>query len=122
MKKIRRRDGSEVMVDDDYILASGESYTIPMSMMDSARRMVTDASGNPAGCRPGFLYNDSDSDIDVVRTTIYAQYDHDISQRWQSDRWQTPKSAPAKPRDAGTGDVDAAHAEYRRDIENRWRK
>jgi hypothetical protein len=132
MKKIRRRNGTEVMVDDDYVIQDGEGYTVPMQMMDS---MITDAHGRPAGCRPGFLYDSGDIGL-AVRETLHRQYCDDISQRWRSDRWQKGGNAsnllgrngvndsdlPSRVGNAHVSSVDAAYQEYRQTIENRWRR
>jgi hypothetical protein len=120
-------------VADDYIIADGESFTIPVSMMDS-RRMITDSRGNPAGQRPGFLYSDSEQ-ADAVRETAYAMYNDDISNRWRSDRWQRSGNLGTMSKSNQTGNlptvgksdpladaVEQAHAQYRADIESRWRR
>ena len=139
MKKIKRRDGTEVVVDDAYIIQNGESFSVPLTMMDSSRtvptgtvRMVTDAFGHPAGARPGFLYADGDISL-AVKETLHREYCDAISQRWQSDRWSKPSgnlpTAGKSNQPSGTlskvdkvQSVADAYAQYNRDIQERWRK
>jgi hypothetical protein len=120
--RIRKRDGTVVEESDNYILKDGESMLVPLSMMDSARRMVRDSRGNVAGCRPGFLFADGDQGVEDA----HREYRDAIEQRWQSDRWQSKPTerAPVRPQtfDSPQAAVDAAHAQYRHDIENRWRR
>ena len=120
--RIKRRDGTMAEVGDGYVLQDGESFTRPLMMMDS-RSMITDGRGHVAGSRPGFLFADDDV-ADAVRETNYQNYRDGIGQRWKSDRWQTrTKPAPsASPRFSGGDAVAAAHAQYRADIESRWRR
>jgi hypothetical protein len=116
--KVRGRNGAVREEVEGYLLMDGESIMVPLEFMDAKPRMVTDSRGNPAGCRPGFLYADSDIDL-AVKETIYAQYCADISQRWMSGRWSgSPKPAPSK----ASGSVDEAYAQYARDISERWQR
>jgi hypothetical protein len=121
--KIRKRDGTVAEVSDGYILTDGETLVVGAMFMDS-RSMIHDGNGGPVGQRPGYLVSDSKAD-EAVRTTAYRMYDDAISQRWRGDRWQSPsKPAPSAPQSFGTGNaaVAAAHAQYRADLEARWRK
>ena len=106
--RIRKRDGTVFEAPDDYILQDGESFTVPMHMMDSARRMVH-------------------SDVaQAVLETAHREYRDAIEQRWQSDRWQSKPTERAQPVrqtfDSPQAAVEAAHQQYRHDIENRWRR
>jgi len=123
MKRIKGRDGVMREVDDDYIIQDGESFTIPLTMMDS-RSIIHDGTGRPAGQRPGFLFGDGNDQAEL--DAAHAQYRHDLEARWQSGRWQSgpskpaPSAAPTHPNpEAGR---DAAYLQYRRDIEERWRR
>jgi len=133
MRTIKRRDGRQVEVDDSYILANGESYLIPLHLMDSGPRMVTDSFGRPAGGKPGFMYAADDVAL-AVTETLHREYCDALSNRWQSNRWSKPSGnleaasklnqpsgsleAASKPSQSG---VDAAYEEYRRGVEARWK-
>jgi hypothetical protein len=120
---IKAHDGTIRKEPDDYVLRDGETLVVPRALMDS-RTFIHDGRGNPAGQRPGFLFSDDDqAELEAAR----RQYAADISQRWQSGRWQ---SQPSKPVPAATGKtfdspeavLAAAHEQYRRDISERWRR
>lgn len=125
MKKIRRRNGADAMVDDDYILQDGEGFVIPLSMFDSKPVMITDSRGNPAGQRPGFLFtNDA---AERALDDAHLQYRTDIEARWMSDRWSgpsksVPRSTGSQTFDSPQAAVDAAYRQYAADISERWRK
>ena len=124
MKKIRRRDGTMAEVADDYIIADGESFTIPLTMMDSMRGMIHDGNGGPVGQRPGFLVRDNEADDQAVEAA-YREYDKSISERWRRGPGQ--RSSPARSEPPQTFDNPeaaraAAYAEYDRTICERWRR
>ena len=125
MKRIKGRDGVMREVDDDYIIQDGESFTVPLMMMDAMRGLIHDGNGGPAGQRPGFLVRDNEADDQAVEAA-YREYAADISQRWQSGRWQGQPSKPAPPAPPTFENPEAAraaaYAAYSRDIQERWRK
>ena len=123
MKKIRRRDGTVAEVADDYIIADGESFTIPLAMMD-ARRMVHDGRGNPEGQRPGFLFCVNEADDQAVEAA-YREYAKSISERWRQGpgrRSSPARSEPPQTFDNPEAARAAAYAEYNRTICERWRR
>ena len=123
MKKIRRKDGTEVMVDDSYILADGEGFTIPLTMMDSMRGMIHDGNGGPVGQRPGFLVRDNEADDQAVEAA-YREYAATVSERWRQGPGQRsrPKQAELQTFANPEAAVAAAYAQYNREIQERWRK
>ena len=81
--------------------------------------------GHPAGQRPGFLYGGGQAEQAVA--DAYAQYDAEISGRWQSQRWRNsapPSRTPSAPQvfDSPQAAVGAAYAQYDKDIAERWRR
>src|SRR4029077_7275495 len=96
MKKIRRRDGTMAEVADDYIIADGESFTIPLTIMDSMRGMIHDGNGGPVGQRPGFLVCDNAAD-DQAREAAYREYAATVSERWRQRPGQRPSPKQAEP-------------------------
>jgi hypothetical protein len=128
--KIRDRSGAVREVDDGYILRDGEAFVIPLNMMDS--RMVSvirDASGSPAGTRPGYLLADNDqSDLDQA----HREYRAAIERRWQSNRWQDQPSRDqtvereAQPATSPLANPETAlaeaYAQYEADVQQRWRR
>jgi hypothetical protein len=121
--KIKRRDGTVIEVPAGYTVRDGETLVVGGAMfMDSG--MITDSRGHVAGSRPGFLFADDDIGY-AVSETNRRMYIDEIEQRWRSGRWQSPsKPAPSAPPtfDGGDAAVAAAHAQYRADIQNRWRR
>jgi hypothetical protein len=116
--KIRRPDGTVAEVADNYTLMDGETMVVPLQFMDG---LVRDSRGMPAGTRPGFLFNGNDQ----ARVDAYAVYDTAISERWKSDRWQSPPVSAnfdGKPSEPTAAARDASYAQYAADISNRWRK
>jgi hypothetical protein len=124
MKKIRRRDGTEAVVDDSYVIQDGESFSIPISMMDSMRGMIHDGNGGPVGQRPGFLVRDNAAEDQAVEAA-YREYAATVSERWRQGPGQ--RSSPARSEPPQTFDNPeaaraAAYAEYDRTICERWRR
>jgi hypothetical protein len=122
MKKIKRRDGTEAMVADDYIIADGESFTIPLTMMDSMRRMIHDGNGGPVGQRPGFLVRDNEADDQAVEAA-YREYAATVSERWRHGPGQRSSPKQAEPQTFANPEAAraAAYEQYNRDIQERWR-
>src|SRR4029077_16419762 len=123
MKKIRRRDGTMAEVRDDYIIADGESFTIPLTMMDSMRGMIHDGNGGPVGQRPGFLVRDNAAEDQAVEAA-YREYAATVSERWRQGSGQGSRPKQAEPQTFANPEaaVAAAYAQYNRDIQERWRK
>ena len=124
MKKIRRRDGTMAEVDDGYIIADGESFTIPLAMMDARRGMIHDGRGNPAGQRPGFLVRDNAAEEQAVEAA-YREYAQSIAERWRQGPGQRSilaRSEPPQTFDNPEAARAAAYAEYNRTICERWRR
>ena len=123
--KIRKRDGTVVEVSDNYIIQDGEAFIVPLQFMDARRGMIHDGNGGPVGQRPGFLVRDNEADDQAVEAA-YREYAADISQRWQSGRWQDQPSKPAPSAPPTFENPEAAraaaYAAYSRDIQERWRK
>jgi hypothetical protein len=124
---IKGRDGTTRAVDDGYVLKDGESYTVAMMMMDAARTsMIHDASGRPAGTRPGFLLSDAN---EQAVAAAYKEYDDVLVNRWKTaggrqgpDQSQTTRSEPqasrtfASPQDA----LADSYRQYDADLATRW--
>jgi hypothetical protein len=118
--KVRGRDGAIREVSDGYVLRDGESQVVELPFMDgSGRTMVTDARGQPAGQRPGFLL--SDATDEQARVDAYATYDQAISERWRGPQTKPP-SKPPQVFDSPEAAVAAAYLEYADAIQQRWRK
>ena len=84
-----------------------------------------DSRGNPAGQRPGFLYADSDM-AEAVRETVHRDYDDDLENAGGATAGASRQGifhggkSTASTAEAGTSMT--AHAQYRSNIENRWRR
>ena len=120
--KIKLRDGTVAEVPDSYVLADGESMTIPVSFMDARRGMIHDGRGNPAGQR--FLVRDNAAEDQAVEAA-YRENAKSISERWRQGPGQ--RSSPARSEPPQTFDNPeaaraAAYAEYSRTIQERWRR
>ena len=105
MKRIKGRDGVMREVDDDYIIQDGESFTVPLTMMDAMRGMIHDGNGGPAGQRPGFLVRDNEADDQAVEAA-YREYAATVSERWRQGPGQrsSPTQADAADvREPGSG-------------------
>jgi hypothetical protein len=113
-RKVKGRDGTVRDVSDGYVLRDGEAIVGELPFMDSSGRTMIHESAT----------------AEAVLETVHQMYRDDISTGWQSDRWQSPQPAkqqpPSKPPLTFDDDAEAAcaaaHAQYRRDIEQRWRK
>lgn len=117
MKRIRRRDGTEAVVDDAYVIQDGESFSIPLTMMDSRPSMVCDSRGMPAGQRPGFLFG-GDEAIEQARADAYREYNDAICGRWRG-----PQEKPSEPsRHADAASVANAYRQYEQELCERWRR
>jgi hypothetical protein len=91
--KIRGRDGAIREVDDDYILADGETLMVPLNFMDARRSMIHDGHGNVAGQRPGFLFCD-DELTEAAREAAYQEYAATVSERWRKGQPKQTETAP----------------------------
>ena len=116
--KVRGRDGAIREVSDGYVLRDGETQVVELPFMD-AKIMVTDARGQPAEQRPGFLLSDTINE--QARADAYAAYDQAISERWRGPQTK-PLSKPAQVFDSPESAVAAAYVEYADAIQQRWRK
>jgi hypothetical protein len=134
MTQIRRKNGTIEVVDDDYILASGESIVLPFQFRDEGQRAVAattglvlhDGMGNPAGYKPGYVFADADdgcADADAA----YSQYCRDLQDAWM-DKERREQELEADRQAPDLSDVkalrDAADETRRQYIErtvNAWR-
>jgi hypothetical protein len=81
--------------DDDLILRDGERMRVPMTMMDSWQREMTehfrrprarlhDGHGNPVGHRPGFIGSDAFTTEERQRIRdAYDAYERDLTTAWK---------------------------------------
>ena len=123
MKRIKGRDGMILEVDDDYIIRDGESFTVPLTMMDSRSSIIHDSRGHVAGSRPGFSFADNEAD-DQAREAAYREYAATISERWRQPQGQRSNRTQPEPQPFANAEAAraAAYAEYNRAIQERWRK
>jgi hypothetical protein len=81
--------------DDDPILRDGERMRVPMTMVDSWQREMTehfrrprarlhDGRGNPVGQRPGFVVSDAITSEERQRIhDAYEAYEDELTTAWK---------------------------------------
>jgi hypothetical protein len=141
----RRRDES----DDPKVLKDGESFRVPMMMMDSAApqrtprfrptpERITDAFDTPFGLnKPGYrvatggelIHQALDYMVKEDRCELYAGYERELTDAWRDpdrtgvgSRGSGPDEDAMASTDHDDDDMDEIYRARDRELENEWRK
>jgi hypothetical protein len=126
-KRVDDVDDDDDAFDEAGVLKDGRSLRVPLSFMDAYHRAefndvaVHDGLGNPAGHRPGFVYETT-----LARPAHHAR---DAYVKWLGEAWRQPRgdaashasTTDAAPPAASLSKEDA-YREYCEYLSNAWRR